>query len=625
MLTIFILFVCFVSYHQPFHRSHPSTYSANHINSSFPLHSNSEKQPISSLWRFLDETGLCMFPQDIHDNVMLGAVRGDNIVIIILIIIIVIEVILIVVIFVLKCCVNTTPRELRDDQPILDKDEDTDEELRAQRNERLVPTDITHKGGTLLDRRRRLPRPPPPRNPYFVPCLRIHKMPILEERDGRGSLFSFLHSAGAPNPATGPLTFDCFADNNEMHLFIAAQICECLRTIKEGKATRRVTVSSQRVHPDADSSLKYHNRTQNLQFEPDTHNRSFGSFSSYSVVIDQHSGMYGDNEYSVPVVGLSLASISDHTDPNSQTAVIHQASTASYEAQRWRAPESTSDTIPHSLEADVFSFGMVMYELLTGLIPFHEVDAVSARRNITHGLIPTVDSATNQIWSDLVVRSLSFVPSDRPVLEEIQEELELMIGQARYSFLRNSFIFDDSDSIPHEGNTTAISVVSVTSSSQPKKTRRRSRQHTRYEHLPPPPLAQHFFTQPSDGTRETGSDDGKCAQDAISVLRSSSLSSHLSEQGRGSQEMISLPDPPPPPDFHEETIPEDIFEDPITVSLLPPPPFSPSPAPATPSTPSLPPPPSDPPPPSITPEYALPPPPPFPPDSSDPFGATDLF
>ncbi|KAK2946198.1 hypothetical protein BLNAU_18874 [Blattamonas nauphoetae] len=90
------------------------------------------------------------------------------------------------------------------------------------------------------------------------------------------------------------------------------------------------------------------------------------------------------------------------------------------EEQRWMSPEvadKKGDIDPH--KASVFSLGLILWEMETGLVPFGEVDAVNAQRQLGSGTLPPMETWTNESKSELVRNCLSLDPKERPSLDEI--------------------------------------------------------------------------------------------------------------------------------------------------------------------------------------------------------------
>lgn len=91
------------------------------------------------------------------------------------------------------------------------------------------------------------------------------------------------------------------------------------------------------------------------------------------------------------------------------------------------------DSSNFPLQADVYSFGMVCYEILTGGIPFSEMSWSDLQGKILEGLKPEIPKRCPPRLTAMIEKCWSFSPKERPSFQEICMELtrfkcELMIG-----------------------------------------------------------------------------------------------------------------------------------------------------------------------------------------------------
>ena len=90
---------------------------------------------------------------------------------------------------------------------------------------------------------------------------------------------------------------------------------------------------------------------------------------------------------------------------------------------RWMAPEvANEDAI--SMMCDVFSFSMVVWELIEHNVPFHDSTDFKASKRIDSGERPPFLSAWPKYLADLIEAGWSHNPHDRPTFLDILNSLE---------------------------------------------------------------------------------------------------------------------------------------------------------------------------------------------------------
>jgi serine/threonine protein kinase len=90
----------------------------------------------------------------------------------------------------------------------------------------------------------------------------------------------------------------------------------------------------------------------------------------------------------------------------------------------YAAPEQTVDDEPHTKKTDVFSFGYLLYEIITGRRVFVAPDTPSGLvRRIQGRQFPTLPSEFGQFMQGLIVRCWSVNPRERPSFEVIFREI----------------------------------------------------------------------------------------------------------------------------------------------------------------------------------------------------------
>jgi len=101
---------------------------------------------------------------------------------------------------------------------------------------------------------------------------------------------------------------------------------------------------------------------------------------------------------------------------------------------RWTAPEllqgnkSTSKKQEANEKADVYSLGVVMWEILTGRLPFEGDSFVEVALQIANGSRPPLEAITHEegtveTLKDLMKKCWQSEPNQRPTMKEVVEEL----------------------------------------------------------------------------------------------------------------------------------------------------------------------------------------------------------
>lgn len=103
------------------------------------------------------------------------------------------------------------------------------------------------------------------------------------------------------------------------------------------------------------------------------------------------------------------------------TAGVMTAETGTY---RWMAPEVIEHK-PYGEKADVFSFGIVLWELLTGRVPYSDMTPLQAAVGVVQqGLRPPIPSHIPPALAQVMHACWVRAPEERPSFEELKGQLE---------------------------------------------------------------------------------------------------------------------------------------------------------------------------------------------------------
>lgn len=97
--------------------------------------------------------------------------------------------------------------------------------------------------------------------------------------------------------------------------------------------------------------------------------------------------------------------------------------TAETGTYRWMAPEVINHN-PYDLKADVFSFGIVLWELVTSKVPYENMTPLQAALSVRQGFRLEIPLSVHPRLSTLIQRCWGVDPHKRPVFSDITAELE---------------------------------------------------------------------------------------------------------------------------------------------------------------------------------------------------------
>uniref|UniRef100_H2LG72 TNNI3 interacting kinase n=1 Tax=Oryzias latipes TaxID=8090 RepID=H2LG72_ORYLA len=100
---------------------------------------------------------------------------------------------------------------------------------------------------------------------------------------------------------------------------------------------------------------------------------------------------------------------------------------------RWMAPEVFTQCTRYSVKADMFSYALCLWELLTGEIPFaHLKPAAAAADMAYHHIRPPLGYSIPKPISALLMRGWNSCPEDRPEFSEVVSSLEECLCNAEF-------------------------------------------------------------------------------------------------------------------------------------------------------------------------------------------------
>lgn len=123
--------------------------------------------------------------------------------------------------------------------------------------------------------------------------------------------------------------------------------------------------------------------------------------------------------------------------------LLHSAPTEDYAellvgTPAYMSPEQASGQTGITNKTDVFTFGVLLFELFTGQLPFHASSLFEMMRQRVTGLAPTVGSVEPRVppvLQDLVNGMLARHAVDRPTMAEVEEHLQFSLQACGDNFM----------------------------------------------------------------------------------------------------------------------------------------------------------------------------------------------
>jgi serine/threonine protein kinase len=87
---------------------------------------------------------------------------------------------------------------------------------------------------------------------------------------------------------------------------------------------------------------------------------------------------------------------------------------------KWMSPECLKK-LSYSKASDTWSFGILVWEIITRQRPHEDLELIDAAIQIRQGLHPAIPETAPEFWKQLLPKIWSFEPENRPTFEEICE------------------------------------------------------------------------------------------------------------------------------------------------------------------------------------------------------------
>mmetsp|Transcript_13243 Transcript_13243/g.37629 ORF Transcript_13243/g.37629 Transcript_13243/m.37629 type:complete len:845 (+) Transcript_13243:43-2577(+) len=121
-------------------------------------------------------------------------------------------------------------------------------------------------------------------------------------------------------------------------------------------------------------------------------------------------------DFTVKVADFGLSKATSGNSLNSKVGSLN-----------WCAPEILLQSAPYTRAGDVYSFGMVLWEMLTHEAPFKDMHPLQIVRSIDQGDLPAIPKTCDPTFADLVRACWSMDPKKRPTFLVITECIDQLL------------------------------------------------------------------------------------------------------------------------------------------------------------------------------------------------------
>ncbi|GAM21790.1 hypothetical protein SAMD00019534_049650 [Acytostelium subglobosum LB1] len=134
---------------------------------------------------------------------------------------------------------------------------------------------------------------------------------------------------------------------------------------------------------------------------------------------------------------------------------------------RWRPPEITKNLGNYSEKIDVYCFSLVVWELLTGEIPFSDLDGSQASAQVAYaGLRPPIPENCHKEFADLLVQCWQTDPADRPLFPYVVAKLKEISWNNPIGFISDQATRGDSTTTNQPTTTTTTTTMTTNKDTQ---------------------------------------------------------------------------------------------------------------------------------------------------------------